>query len=101
MKDALMLRKGGGGENVTPEVEQQVDILDVLDELCMVTTKPKGKYLWLKLTKEDGDFIEAVVSDEADSFPVDATDENGYYYMQVTNVLGIDSSGETFILNLE
>lgn len=99
MKDALMLRKGG--ENVTPEVEQQVDILDVLDELCMVSTKPKGKYLWLKLTKEDGDFIEAVVSDEADSFPVDETDEEGYYYMQVTDVLGIDSSGETFIFNLE
>ena len=100
MKDALMLRKGGG-ENVTPEVEQQVDILDVLDELCMVTTKPKGKHLWLKLTKEDGNFIEAVVSDEADSFPVDATDETGYYYMKVTDVLGIDSAGETFIFNLE
>ena len=35
MKDALMLRKGGG-ENVTPEVEQQVDILDVLDELGLL-----------------------------------------------------------------
>lgn len=99
MKDALMLRKGG--ENVTPEVEQQVDIIDVLDELCMVSVKPKGKYLWLKLTKEDGNFIEAVVSDEADSFPVDDTDEDGYYFMRVTDVLGIDSSGETFIFNLE
>ena len=99
MKDAMMLRKGGG-ENVTPEVNQQVDIIDVLDEICMVTQKPKGKYLWLKFTNEDGAFIEAVVSDEADSFPVDATDEAGYYYMKVTDVLGIDRTGETFIFTI-
>lgn len=97
--DGLILRKGG--ENVTPEVNQQVDIIDVLDEICMVTIKPKGKYLWLKLTRQDGYFIEAVVSDEADSFPVDATAEDGYYYMKVTDVLAIDSEGETYILNIE
>lgn len=97
MKDALMLRKGG--ENVKAEVEQQVGIIDALEALAMITGKPKGKYLWLKLQADNDAFMEACVSDEATTYPDNAVADDGYYYMRVTEVLGTDKNG-TFIFSL-
>ena len=94
--DGLILRKGG--ENVTPEVNQQIDILDAFETLCMITGKPKGKYLWLKLSRANGYFLEACVSDVETEYPDNAVGEDGYYYMRVTDVLGKDSTG-TFIFS--
>ena len=94
--DGLILRKGG--ENVTPEVNQQVDILDALDVLSMVVKKPKGKYLWLKCAR-NGSFLEACVSDVETEYPNNAYADDGYYYMRVTEVLGKDGNG-TFIFSV-
>lgn len=93
--DGMILRNG---ENVTPEVREQNPLVDALARLCVIG-RVGGKYLWAKLTEQDGNLLELLVSSNENAYS-EGTGADGYYYMRVYHVLGIDSKGDTFVMEL-
>ena len=102
--------KGGGGENVTPEVTAQTPVITQIAENLGVTittpsgtnkqilqgnnanllniknnAKKEGLYVWKKLTAEGGDFIDFVVSDNESAYP-DGGYKSGYWYEKVVGI---------------
>ena len=104
----LINRTGGGGENVTQEVNTQTQLLDSIANMYQVvgkpegatatsdtiledytayvdqtlvrgTYKPHGKYVWKKFISQDGDFVEYVASDNSTTYP-NVGMQNGYWY---------------------
>ena len=95
----LINRVGGGGENVTEEVNAQTPLVQELAVLALSKGRQKGRYLWLKLTSADGDIEEVLVSNVETAY-TEGVNADGYYYMRITHALGIDESGDTFMVEI-
>ena len=95
----LINRVGGGGENVTAEVTTQTPLIEQIALLALCNGRPKGKYVWLKMTSADGDIDEVLVSNKETTYP-DGLGSDGYYYMRITHALGIDENGDTFTIEI-
>ncbi len=93
--DGMIFRKG---EDVTPEVRVQNPIVEALAQLCIHTGVPSAKYLWLKFNSSDT-LAGLVISDDETEYP-DGVGADGYTYMRVYHVLGKDTNGDTFIVEL-
>lgn len=71
-----------GTEDISAELNALSDAVDA--HLKMVNRKVaenngEGEYVWKKLTAEGGDFIDFVVSSDANAYP-DGGEQDGYYY---------------------
>lgn len=96
----LINRVGGGGENVTDEVSTQTPLVQELALMALSNGIPvKGKYLWLKMTSADGYVDEIIVSTTKDAY-TEGLNADGYYYIKITHALGIDESGDTFMVEI-
>lgn len=114
---------GGGGENVTPEVQTQTPLIEdikeslvgkatganatedtilegysayVGQELVVGKYKPHGLYVWKKLTSEGGDFVDFVVNDTETAYP-DGGMQDGYWYEKNKDILTAEKLGYTKI----
>ena len=95
----LINRVGGGGENVTAEVNTQTPLVqDIATMLAAAVVRPSGTHLWAKFTDQDGVFIELVLSSDPDAYP-DGDVKDGYYYQKMIGVVGTDSNG-TYMMEL-
>lgn len=94
----LINRVGGGGENVTAEVEAQTPLVQELALLALGKgINVKGKYLWLKTI--NGKVDEIMVATSPTMYPEGLADD-GYYYIKITHALGIDENGDTFTIEI-
>lgn len=113
----LINRTGGGGENVTEEVNIQTPLIESIANMYRVvgrpegatatadtildgytayvdqtlvsgTYKPRGNYVWKKFISQDGDFVEYVASDDSTAYPNGGT-KNGYWYELIEDTLDI------------
>lgn len=94
----LVNRTGGGGENVTNEVNTQTPLIEQLAQLVAVTPKSTMRYLWAKFDATGEIFIELVMSSQSDAYQ-DGLADDGYYYQQIVYVVGADNKG-TYLLEL-
>lgn len=94
----LINRTGGGGENVTNEVETQTPLIEALAQLVSITPKFTMRYLWAKFDATGENFIELVMSSQADTY-TDGLADDGFYYQQIVYVVGADGNG-TYLLEL-
>ena len=95
----LINRVGGGGENVTAEVNTQTPLVqDIATILAAAVVRPSGIHLWAKFTGQDGAFVELVLSSDPDAYP-EGVSEDGYYYQKMIGVVGTDSNG-TYVMEL-
>lgn len=94
----LINRVGGGGENVTAEVNVQTPLVEDIAALLNVAGRPAGTHLWAKFKSEGGAFIELLLSSSADTYP-EGVGEDGYFYQKMIAVVGTDSNG-TYMLEL-
>lgn len=82
-----------GTEDISAELNALSDAVDA--HLKMVNRKVaenngEGEYVWKKLTAEGGDFIDFVVSSDANAYP-DGREQDGYWYeLAEEGVAGID-----------
>jgi hypothetical protein len=95
----LINRVGGGGENITTEVNTQTPLVQELAKMALLTGMPITKYAWLKLTSASGSVIGVLTSNDETEYP-DGLGDDGFYYMRITHVLGIDESGDTFTIEI-
>lgn len=94
----LINRTGGGGENVTNEVEVQTPLIDQIAQLVAISPRPEMKYLWAKFDATGETFIELITSTVSDAY-TDGIGEDGYYYQRIVYVVGADDKG-TYLLEL-
>lgn len=85
------LPAAGGGEDLQSTVAEQTAAVTAL--LAMVNRKVaenngEGQYVWNKLTAEGGDFIDFVVSSDAEAYP-NGGEQDGYWYELVEEGLNI------------
>lgn len=95
----LINRVGGGGENVTAEVNVQTPLVEELALLALRNGRPKAKYLWLKMTAADG-YVDEILTSNIETEYTEGLGDDGYYYMRITHALGIDESGDTFTIEI-
>lgn len=94
----LITRTGGGGENVTNEVNTQTPLIEQLAQLVAITPKSTMRYLWAKFDSTGENFIELVMSSQHNAYS-DGLADDGYYYQQIVYVVGADNKG-TYLLEL-
>lgn len=69
-----------GGENIDPELTTLEGTLqEILDILPFKGAMASGQYVWKKLTAEGGEFLDYVVSNDAEAYP-DGGMRDGFYY---------------------
>lgn len=110
----LINRTGGGGENVTEEVNVQTPIVESIKSMYQVVGKPSGatatadkildgytayvdqtlvygtyephgNYVWEKSISQGGEFVEYVISEDSTTYPNGGM-QNGYWYELVKDV---------------
>lgn len=91
LKDGLQIINGVNGEDLTDTAADQTTAVTEL--LKMVNRKiamnnGEGQYVWKKLTAEGGEFIDFVVSSDAETYPDGATHADGYWYEIIDNYTG-------------
>lgn len=72
-----------GTEDIQSELNAQTEAVNTL--MSMVNRKVaeqngEGEYVWKKMTAQDGDFIDYVVSSDAEAYPDGAEYTDGYWY---------------------
>lgn len=77
-----IVRNMGSSEGLTEVLDEQTIVADELLELAQrkyFAARNAGVYVWKKLTAENGDFIEYVVSGKETTYP-DGGEQDGYWY---------------------
>lgn len=90
---------GGGGEDVRAEVEAQTTLIEELQNLAAYSLRFEGTNVWFKYPAEGGSLVEVLVSDDENAYP-NGDGGDGFEYVKATHVLGTDSEGKQFILEV-
>lgn len=97
----LINRSGGGGENVTNEVEIQNPLIGQLAQLVQFVPKQENqelKYLWAKFDSTGETLITLLPCAIPDSY-TEGIGADGYYYQRIEYIVGADDKG-TYLLEL-
>ena len=83
IKEELQIINGVNGEDLTEtEVRQDAAVDDLYRKVMrkVADHKGEGQYIWKKMTTENGDFIDYVVSNDTEAFPNGGIHTDDYWY---------------------